>query len=70
MTNEELFEKIESLVGEHVQGYIFIAQVEPDQSNSSDNVVIIKFDGGRALSLGMMEHARAVLQAECVRDHQ
>lgn len=56
-----LMEKIEDVIGEHVEGYVFIAKVD---DALGEECVMHRFDGGRAQALGLLRQTQIVLETE------
>lgn len=64
MTYEErltLLRKMEDLIGEHVEAFVFIAKVDDE---NSEECVMHRYEGGRAQALGLMRQTQVVIETE------
>lgn len=63
MSHEEkvaLMRKVENLIGEHVEAFVFVARVSDD----AGECVMHRYEGGRAQALGLMRQTQIVLETE------
>lgn len=53
---DELLEKMDALVGEHCNGYVFLADIEADEfcEGAHESVMVGKWTGGVTLCTGLL----------------
>lgn len=65
---QALLQKMEDLIGEHVEAFVFIAMVDDDEGGEC---VMHRFEGGRAQALGLMRQTQIVLETQIQQEvHQ
>lgn len=59
MTPDELLDKVQELVGEHCQGFVFIAEVDSNEFEAGleETQMVWGYNGGMTLVNGMIRRA-------------
>ena len=71
MTREariQLLEDVKALVGEHCNCFIFIANVDADEKDDTEETIINHWEGGRAHALGLMVMAETVIKDDILSE--
>lgn len=62
-----LLQKMEDLIGEHVEAFVFIAKVDDE---AGEECVMHRYEGGRAQALGLMRQTQIVIETEIQKEVQ
>lgn len=64
----QLLEDVKLLVGEHCNCFIFIANVDADEKDDTEETIIHYWEGGRAHTLGLMELVKTVIRDDILSE--